>query len=117
MIAKNTDHLDLWTLPATLAELEDLEIPGAGLFVFIRRTQLFNFRAPHNEEFSDVLDWCCIELLAQLIEQGFAQCTVIAKNADFDEAMRAEGCAGFLENGRRQAVIADHHHWVKMMGL
>jgi hypothetical protein len=117
LVSKNADHLDLRTLTASLAEFEDLEIPGAGFAVFILRAQLFCFGTPEDELFADVLDWSSGQLLAHLGEHALALAAIIAKDAYLDETVRAQGCIGFLQDRGGQAVRTNHHNRVKVVGL
>ena len=117
LVAQHAQHLDFGALTTTFAELEHLDVARAGHAVLVFGTLLDRFGAPEHQQLADVLDRGGVELVRQRLEDGFALGTVVGEDAHLDQAVGLEGGVGFLLDGGRQAVAADHHDRVEVMGL
>jgi ascorbate-specific PTS system EIIC-type component UlaA len=51
------------------------------------------------------------------LEHGFTCGTVVREHPHFDQAVGIQGGIGFFFNGGGQAVAANHHHGVKVVGI
>ena len=63
-----------------------------------------------------MLHRCGVDLSTNIVNQGFSELTIIARNAHFDQFVALERHLDFTDDRRRQAGIADHDHRVEMMG-
>jgi len=64
-----------------------------------------------------VLDRGGVEFVRQGLKDGFALGAVVGEDPHLDQAVGLERGIGFLLDGGRQAVAADHHDRVEVMGL
>ena len=55
------------------------------------------------------------EFVGQRLEHGLARGAVVGEHADLDQAVGLERGVGFLLDGRRQPVAADHDDRVEMV--
>ena len=117
LVAQYAKSFDLGPLAAPAAVFQDLEIPGSGHPVFIDCLFPGGLGAPEHQQLADVLDGGGIELGCQFLVEGLALDPVVGKYAHLDQAMGFKRGVGFLADGRRQAVAADHDHRVKVVGF
>jgi len=64
-----------------------------------------------------VLDRGGVELFAECREDFVARRPVVREDAYLDQAVGPEGRIGFLDDGRREALAADHHDGIQMVGV
>ncbi len=74
-------------------------------------------RAPQHQQLADVLNRGCTELVGQLVEHGASCFAVVREHAHLDQAVGLQGSVAFFDDGRCQAIIADHDDRVEMVGL
>ncbi len=117
LIAQHAQCFDLRPLATALAVFQDLEIARARHAVFVDRLFLFRRRAPQHQQLADVLDRRCVEFVGQRLVHQFSGGAVVAEHADLDESVGVERGVGFLDDGGRQAVTADHDDRVQMVGF
>src|SRR4030095_279827 len=72
--------------------------------------------APQDQKLADVLDRRRIQLVREFGEDGFPGLSFVGKDAELDHSMSLESGIGFLDDGRREAVAADQHDRVEVMG-
>jgi 23S rRNA (uridine2552-2'-O)-methyltransferase len=68
---------------------------------------------PNNQQLADVLHGGCTELFAYRTQKFFARGTVVTVDSNLDELMTGKAGRDFLENGVRQAVLADGDHGIQ----
>lgn len=56
------------------------------------------------------------EFLANLCHERLTNGAIVGRNPHFDQRMRSECNVDFVENGRGQTFIANHHHGIEVMG-
>lgn len=118
LVAHDLNLLDFRAAGAALGELQNLDLTRArlaavlGLGIF-----LFRNGAPQHEQFTNVLNGCGIELVAQLGVHRFAGFAVVTQHANLDQAVRLEGGIGFLQDRRGEAIAADHDDRVQVVRI
>jgi hypothetical protein len=55
------------------------------------------------------------QVVGQLVEHGFAGNAVVSQNTNFDQTVRLEGRVGFFDNGRREAIVANHDNGIEVV--
>jgi hypothetical protein len=73
----------------------------------------FRLRPISDEHLADQLHRTGIELAADALERLLPRFAVIAQHADLDQFMAFESKVDFLQDGRSQARIPDHHDRVQ----
>jgi hypothetical protein len=102
-------------LATAAAVLQDLKITGSGHAIFGNGFFLLRQGAPKHQQFSDVLNGRCAQVIGQLHVHGFAGCTVVSQNANFDQAVGFESGVSFFDNGGCEAIIANHDNGVEVV--
>lgn len=102
---------------AGAAELQNLEVAGAGHAVLVNRFFLDCLGAPEHQQFADVLDGSCIELVRQGFEHVVAGNAVVRKHADFDQSMGVQGGVDFFFYVGSQAIATDQDYGVQVVGF
>jgi hypothetical protein len=57
-----------------------------------------------------------MELIGQRLKNDFSRLPIVAKHSDFDESMRRQGQVSFFDDSSGEAIVANHHNRVKVMG-
>lgn len=116
LIAEHAQLLDFGLL-AGATELEHLDVARTGHAVFVKGLFLFGDRAPQHQQLADVLDGCGVQLVAQLLVDLLAGRSVVAENADLDQAMGIECGVHFPLNGSGQTIATDEDDGVQVVGF
>ena len=116
LVAQNAQGFDFGAGAGT-AELQHLEVAGAGHAVFVNRFFLSGLGAPEHQQFADVLDGCSIELVRQGFEHLVAGYAVVREHADFDQSVGIQGGIDFFFYVGSQAIATDHNNRVKVVGF
>ena len=72
-------------------------------------------RSPQHEQLADLLDRGAVERVANAREKRLAFGPVVGCDAHLDELVRGQRDVGFVQNGRREPVVADRHDRVQMV--
>lgn len=115
LVAQDTQCFNLRPLAAAAAVLQDLKITGSGHAIFGNGFFLLRQWAPKHQQFSNVLNGRCAQVIGQLLVHGFAGNTVVTQNTNFDQAVGFEGRFSFFDNCRREAVVANHDNRIEVV--
>jgi len=63
-----------------------------------------------------MLNGRCMELISQRLKNDFSRQPIVAKDSDFDESMSRQGQVSLFDNSGGEAIVANHHNRVKVMG-
>ena len=58
-----------------------------------------------------------VEIVRDLLQHGVTGVAIVAENADLDQPVRQEVDVDLVQDGRRQAVVTDHHDRIEMVRL
>jgi hypothetical protein len=50
------------------------------------------------------------------LKNDFSRQPIVAKDSDFDESMSRQGQVSLFDNSGGEAIVANHHNRVKVMG-
>jgi len=64
-----------------------------------------------------MLDGGSVEFLGDTREHLFARRAIVAEDPDLDESVGEQVDVDFVQDRGRQAVVADHHDRIEMVGL
>ena len=115
LVAQDTQCFHFRPLATAAAVLQDLKITGSGHAIFGNGFFLFRQGAPKHQQFADVLNGRSAQVIGQLVEHGFAGNAVVTQHTNFDQAVGFEGGVCFFDNGRREAIVANHDNGIEVV--
>jgi hypothetical protein len=76
---------------------------------------LFRDGSPKHKQFTNVLNGRRAKVLSQLVEHGFTGDAIVSQDTNFDQAVRLECRVSFFDNGRREAIVANHDNGIEVV--